>query len=122
MGNAPPGGEIQTAASSSRDPTSRSGGMMPPMNNRLMRPRARRPDAPRIITANAVLSGLSWSAPASNGARLTFYRVYENGSLKTTLSASLTAYPVAPTAGAGYEVSAVNSVGEGKKSRQVVAA
>ena len=94
---------------------------MPPMNNRLMRMQRRRPDAPRILTANAVLSGLSWSVPASNGARLTFYRVYENGTLKATVSASLTAYPVAPTAGAGYEVSAINAVGEGRKSKAVVA-
>ena len=95
---------------------------MPPMNNRLLRPRARRPDAPRILTANAVASGLSWSVPASNGARLTFYRVYENSTLKATVAASLTTYPVAPTAGAGYEVSAINAAGEGPKSKSVKAA
>ena len=90
------------------------------MNNRLMRPRARRPDAPRILTANQT-SGLTWSRPASNGARIIEYRVYENGAFLDVLDGSTTTFPQLPLPGSVFQVSAVNSIGEGAKSRSVVA-
>jgi len=94
--------------------------MMPPMNNRLMRPRARRPDAPKILTANQT-SGLTWSRPVSNGAKITKYRVYETGVRIGETASDDPQWPNDPTAGLAYEVSAVNAVGEGPKSRRVVA-
>ena len=93
---------------------------MPPMNNRLMRPRARRPDAPKILTANQT-SGLTWSRPASNGARITEYRIYESGQRLDETGGDETQWLYAPNAGLPYQVSAVNAVGEGPKSKPVVA-
>jgi hypothetical protein len=80
----------------------------------------RRPDAPRILTANQT-SGLTWTKPAINGAKITKYRVYENGvRIGETLSDD-TQWPNDPTAGLSYEVSAVNAAGEGPKSKPVKA-
>jgi hypothetical protein len=93
---------------------------VPPMNNRLMRMQRRRPDAPRILTANQT-SGLTWTKPAINGAKITKYRVYESGvRIGETLSDD-PQWPNDPTAGLSYEVSAVNAAGEGPKSKPVKA-
>ena len=93
---------------------------MPPMNNRLMRPRARRPDAPRILTADSIV-GITWTTPASNGAGITEFRIYEGGELLEVVTGGETQWPYAPSAGLSYQVSAVNAVGEGPKSKAVVA-
>lgn len=93
---------------------------MPPMNNRLMRPRARRPDAPRMLTADQT-NGVTWTKPASNGARITEYRIYEAGNLLDVTSGDDARWPYGPSVGLLYQVSAVNAVGEGPKSKPVVA-
>jgi len=90
---------------------------VPPMNNRLMRPQRRRPDAPRILTANQT-KPLAWTVPASNGARITEYRIYENNSLTDVTPGDQTEW-ITPGAGQLYAVSAVNAAGEGKKSKAV---
>ncbi len=93
---------------------------MPPMNNRLMRPQRRRPDTPRILTANQT-NGLTWTKPASNGARITAYNIYAGGSFLDMTDGNTTTAPELPNAGTAFQVAAVNAVGEGPKSRAVVA-
>ena len=93
---------------------------MPPMNNRLLRMQRRRPDAPRILTANQT-SGLTWTKPVSNGARITKYRVYETGLLIGETIGDDTQWPNDPTAGLSYQISAINAAGEGPKSKSVKA-
>ena len=87
------------------------------MNNRLMRPQRKRPDAPRILTANQT-TGLTWTKPAFNGARITEYRIYENNSLTDVTAGDQTQW-FTPSVGQLYAVSAVNAVGEGKRSKAV---
>ena len=89
------------------------------MSNRTLRPQRKRPDAPRILTANQA-AGLTWTMPASNGAKIDEFRVYENGSLIDVTAGDQTEW-FTPSPGAGYEVAAVNAVGEGRRSRRVIA-
>ncbi len=93
---------------------------MPPMSNRTLRPQRKRPDAPRILTADQA-RGLTWTMPASNGSKIVEFRVYENGSLTDVTAGDQTEW-FTPSAGVGYEVTAVNAVGEGRRSRRVIAA
>lgn len=93
---------------------------MPPMNNRLLRMQRRRPDAPRIVTANQT-NGLKWTKPASNGARIVAYNIYSNGSFLDVTDGNTTTAPDLPNVGSVFQVSAINAVGEGPKSKPVVA-
>lgn len=92
---------------------------MPPMSNRTLRPQRKRPDAPRILTANQ-LDGLTWTKPASNGAAITEYRIYENGAVTDVTAGDQTQW-YTPSPGGRYDVSAVNAVGEGRRSKPVTA-
>ena len=95
-----------------------------PMNPRLLRPRRRVtvPGAPTITGADGYTGMLTWSAPASNvGSSITNYRIYEDGFFIDQVNGDVLTWPSIVGPGAGYEVSAVNAVGEGTKSAPVVA-
>ena len=94
------------------------------MNPRLLRPRRRVtvPGAPTITGADGYTGMLTWSAPASNGgSSITNYRIYEDGFFIDQVNGDVLTWPSIVGPGAGYEVSAVNAVGEGPKSAPVVA-
>ena len=89
------------------------------MNNRLMRPQTKPPDAPRILTANQTTPrAVEWTIPASNGSMITECRIYGNNSLTDVTPGDQTQW-ITPAAGQLYAVSAVNAVGEGKRSKAV---
>ena len=95
-----------------------------PMNPRLLRPRRRPtvPGAPTITGADGYTGMLTWSAPASNGgSSITNYRIYEDGFFIDQVNGDVLTWPSIVGPGAGYEVSAVNAVGEGPKSAAVIA-
>lgn len=80
------------------------------------------PSAPTLSgTAGDGSNALSWTTPANNGATITGYKVYRNGALLATVGAQNTYTDSAVSNGASYsyQVSAVNSVGEGAKSNTV---
>jgi hypothetical protein len=89
------------------------------MSARTLRPRRRKPDAPRILSAS-VSAGLTWSRPSDGGAALTEFRIYENGSLLDVTDAGTLAFSGTPSVGASYRVSAVNAEGESAQSSAVV--
>ena len=98
---------------------------MVPMNPRLLRPTKRkpsRPGAPTITLADGSSGQLVWTAPASNGgASITKYRIYEEDSFVEEVNGNVLTWPSIAGPGTGYSVAAVNAVGEGPKSKAVVA-
>jgi hypothetical protein len=90
------------------------------MNNRVLRPQRKRPDAPRIVTADQS-AGLSWTRPPSNGAAIMEYRVYAGGVFVAAVPADGTTWPGPLTLGQVYSVSAVNAAGEGARAGPVTA-
>ena len=98
---------------------------MVPMNPRLLRPTKRkpsRPGPPTITGADGSNGHLVWTAPASNGgSSITNYRIYEDGFFIDQVNGDVLTWPSIVGPGAGYEVSAVNAVGEGPMSAPVVA-
>ena len=90
-----------------------------------MRPKRRGPTvpgAPRSVVASESFP-ISWEPPSSNGgSQITGYRVYVNGSLFETVGAPSTDTVDTVGAGSVVEVSAINVIGEGRKSPPVIAA
>lgn len=78
------------------------------------------PTAPQNLTAVAgnTTAALSWAAPLSNGgSAITGYKVYKNSILLTTVAGlSYTATGLTNGTQYGFEVSAVNSIGEGPRT------
>lgn len=80
------------------------------------------PGAPTLTgTAGDTQNTLSWSTPANGGAAITGYKLYRNGALYQSLGVQNSYVDAGLTNGQTYtyEVSAVNSVGEGAKSNSV---
>jgi len=94
---------------------------MPPMNNRVMRPRRRKPDAP-VGVAFTAETVLAWQNSSDGGSPLLEFRIYADGELVNTIAAPATSWSGDILSGTAYAVSAVNAAGEGPKSRGVVAA
>ena len=97
-------------------------GVMAPMSPRLLRPRRRLtvPGAPtitRAIDANSLL----WSAPTSDGGSpILYYKIYVDDGFVDTVYGG-TEWVDSCVEGLSYSVSAVNAIGEGPKSAEVVA-
>jgi len=91
---------------------------VPPMNNRVMRPRRRKPDAPVgvVFTAETVLA---WQNSSDGGSRLLEFRIYADGELIDTIAAPATSWSGDIVSETAYAVAAVNVAGEGPKSRSV---
>ncbi len=84
------------------------------------------PSAPVNLTAVAgnEYVYLSWEAPYDGGSKITAYRIYRNGTLYTTVNADQLWFndnDVVNGVTYSYYVTAVNSVGEGSRSRIVYA-
>src|SRR5581483_11999885 len=75
-------------------------------------------------TSGSGTVNLSWSTPFNNGAAISAYKVYRNGTLYATLGVVNSYSDTGGIAGVTYtyQVSAVNSVGEGGKSNSVTGA
>ena len=91
---------------------------MPPMNNRVMRPRRRKPDAP-VGVVFTVETVLAWQNSSDGGSPLLGFRIYADGELIDTIATPATSWSGDISSGTAYTVAAVNAVGEGPKSRSV---
>ena len=90
------------------------------MSPRLLRPKRRPPNAPRILFATET-EGVSWSRSVDNGSPIIQYRLYADGSFLDVVTGSETSWQYQAPVGVLFQVSAVNAVGESALSLGVVA-
>jgi hypothetical protein len=79
--------------------------------------------APPQLTASlqGVSASLAWSTPDDGGSAITGFKVYRDGVLTASVAGDVTSYTDPASSGSvSYRVSAVNTVGEGAKSRAVL--